>query len=331
MPLSMRQILRTVVAPACSTVTANMPRILMYHRFAATNEFRRLPTAVFEDQLRYLRRNFNVVSLREVVAHVLEGRCLPRNSVAITVDDGYEDFVELAYPLLQKYGVPATVYVVAAFVEGIDWLWMDKLRYIARIAKSGHYLLNYDEVAFSLRLGSDSERDAVWEYLADRALVMKASDRERLIQFVADELSVRVPKSPPPEFRSVTWADLQSLDSDSVEIGCHSMTHPILSHCSRDEQKSEVVDAKAFLEARLGRVVDSYCYPNGHAKDIDEHCIQLVADAGFTNAVLAAEGLVEKRTLPFEMPRIGAAMSLEGLKRQLDGVSWCASRLRTSG
>jgi peptidoglycan/xylan/chitin deacetylase (PgdA/CDA1 family) len=324
----MRNLLRSAISPACSAITAGMPRILMYHRFGGDGEFRRLPAGVFEEQLRFLRRSFRILSLREISAHLRNGSSLPLNALAITVDDGYVDFMELAYPLLQRYKTPATLYVVASFADGKDWLWMDKLQYIIRSANPGCYPLAAGERGCTLRLTSEVERDAAWESLADRGLGMSIADRARLIHLVAESLSVELPASPPPEFRSVTWDDLRSLDPALVEVGCHSMSHPILSRCSPDEQEVEIVDAKALLESRLGRLSESYCYPNGQAQDFDDNCVQLVAASGFRSAVVASEGLVDARTSPFQIPRIGAAMSLAGLKQQLDGVSWCASRLR---
>jgi peptidoglycan/xylan/chitin deacetylase (PgdA/CDA1 family) len=329
--LSMRNIFRTTIAPASAKITAGMPRILMYHRFGKDGEFRRLSARVFEEQLRFLKRTFHVVSLREIVAHIRNGASLPRNSLAITIDDGYVDFMDLAYPLLQKYEAPATLYVVAAFAEGDEWLWMDKLQYITSAAKLGRYPMRFCGSDRTLRICSDVERRAAWECLADRGLKMSVADRTELIHDVARSLSVELPRSPPPEFRSVTWTDLRSIDHDLIEVGCHSMTHPILSRCKPEEQKVEIVEAKALVEWRLGRTIQSYCYPNGQAQDFDENCLRLVASAGFSSAVVAYEGLVNKRTLPFEIPRIGAAMSLAELKQQLDGLSWCVSRLRQFG
>ena len=91
-------------------MTGSAPRILMYHRFAEGDTPRRLSQGLFEQHLDYLTKHFRVRRLTDVVEALREGRPIEPRTVVLTVDDGYADFVEYAYPLLQKYEVPATVF-----------------------------------------------------------------------------------------------------------------------------------------------------------------------------------------------------------------------------
>lgn len=102
--------------------------ILCYHRFtdAAQSDNRLVISARnFEQQMAYLQQQgYQVISLRELSLFLNGDRPLPDRSVAITVDDGYSSFLQVAYPILQKYGFPTTVFVYPEFVGGglgLNW------------------------------------------------------------------------------------------------------------------------------------------------------------------------------------------------------------------
>jgi peptidoglycan/xylan/chitin deacetylase (PgdA/CDA1 family) len=94
--------------------------ILMYHSFGAPGEAPgryRVPAIRFARQLALLRvLRYRVLRLSELGAALREGRPVPRRSVVLTFDDGYEDIYQHAFPLLRKYGFPATLFVVSARV-----------------------------------------------------------------------------------------------------------------------------------------------------------------------------------------------------------------------
>ena len=95
--------------------------ILCYHRFGTKTSKLNVTPAAFEQQMEWLARNgYTVVTLARL-ARFLEGKeALPAKSVAITIDDGYRSSYEIAYPILRKYGFPATVFLYTDFVGASD-------------------------------------------------------------------------------------------------------------------------------------------------------------------------------------------------------------------
>lgn len=95
--------------------------ILCYHRFGSRNSKLNVTPAAFDAQMDYLARNGYTVVTMERVARFLDGKeGLPAKSVAITIDDGYRSTFEIAYPILKKYGFPATVFLYTDFVGASD-------------------------------------------------------------------------------------------------------------------------------------------------------------------------------------------------------------------
>ncbi len=105
--------------------------ILCYHRFGARPSKLNVTPAAFDAQMDYLARNgYTVITLKRL-ARFLEGKeGLPAKSVVITIDDGYRSTYEIAFPVLRKYGFPATVFLYTDFVGASDamtWAQMKEM------------------------------------------------------------------------------------------------------------------------------------------------------------------------------------------------------------
>ena len=111
-------------------LTRSTPRILMYHRFSEKEKKNKVSAATFEQQLVYLKKHFTILSLSELRNYLIEGRKPPANTIVLTVDDGHEDFYRIAFPILKKHKVTATLFVITDFIEQKLWLWTDKITHL---------------------------------------------------------------------------------------------------------------------------------------------------------------------------------------------------------
>ncbi len=91
-------------------------RILMYHRIADLDNYDQLTVGVenFENQMAWLSSNRKVFSLSDVVERISKGKP-DTNLIAVTFDDGYLDNLEYALPILEKYQIPATIFITSDF------------------------------------------------------------------------------------------------------------------------------------------------------------------------------------------------------------------------
>src|SRR5690606_11167369 len=141
------------------------PLILMYHRIVSDPLLPGIGPDVFEQQLVYLKANFNVMSMAQLAEDIRNNQVKPY-SLAITFDDGHGDFYTHAWPLLRKHNLPAALYVSSGFVDQRYWLWPDLLRYVLiKTNKSSLKLDEFDE----LPLGRDSLLSS-WNTLGDYCL-----------------------------------------------------------------------------------------------------------------------------------------------------------------
>ena len=80
------------------------------------------------------KKHFPLVTLANLAGQIKSGIVEPGQAV-ITVDDGYRDFYDIAFPVLREEGVPATFFVTTGFIDGQIWLWPDLLEYALSAAQ----------------------------------------------------------------------------------------------------------------------------------------------------------------------------------------------------
>src|SRR5215468_5621262 len=214
--------------------------IVTYHRFSEREGGARISARAFAEQVEYLAAHYTLVPLSRL-AGCLRKRKLPPRLAAITIDDGYRDAYEIAFPILRKHCAPATVFVVTEFVEGTAWLWTDKPRYLTELAAPQAFEIGIEGRTLRLDLNGDASR-AVAAGLINAALKPLSEEaREASIERLAFELRVRLPERPPAEYSAINWAQAREMADAGVEIGSHTMTHPILTGLDDERLRDEVV------------------------------------------------------------------------------------------
>jgi len=326
--MSLKPIVGLLGGPLARRLTRSGGRVLMYHRFGTDAAGRRMTATSFEQQLRYLVRHFRVSPLRDVVQALHGGRALDARTVVVTIDDGYEDFREHAYPLLRRFEVPATLFVVTRFVDGDYWLWFDAVHYVLLQTARSRCALPIDGGILQLDLSSMPARQRAWSAIGERCLAMDGAGRETVIQTLQRELQIAIPERPVPAYRGMTWDEIRGLDRELIDIGSHTCTHPVLSRCSAADIAREVGDSRRIIERRLGRPVEAFCYPNGEPADYDERAVLAVKQAGYRCATVAHGGPIVSTADPYRLERIGAAREMVKFRSAVNGVTTLADGWR---
>jgi peptidoglycan/xylan/chitin deacetylase (PgdA/CDA1 family) len=301
------------------TMSASMARILMYHNFSGPGdtESDHVSMSEFRSQMKSVRQHFNVIPLSQLVEQLNLGVPLGRRTVALTIDDGRRNCYEFCFPVLKEFGIPATFFVVSSFIQGEDWIWTDKVLWLAAQPHSPNEL-------------APSRIEILFATLNQ----MRPIARNACIKIIAAGMGIHIPKEPPLKYAPCSWSELREMaDSELVEIGSHTVTHPILTSLTDQESWQELTVSRAQIEEGVGRQIGIFCFPNGKPQDYRDIHLRQVRDAGFTGAVVTRFGMVGEGMNCYDLPRIGISGRSDALSfsKYLDGVECYQEKLKTLG
>jgi peptidoglycan/xylan/chitin deacetylase (PgdA/CDA1 family) len=309
-------------------LTAEQPRILMYHRFVAEPGSGAVSARSFEKQVAHIAQHYRPMTVSEMIRCCFEGEKLPRHAIAITVDDGYRDFYDIAWPILRRYGVPATFYVTVGFVEGRLWLWPDQLTWILSHAPESATPFVAGKISVWPPSGPDNQR-IVFQRLVSHLLNIPDQEKHFFLQSLARHWQVCVPEQAPDWALAASWEQLAEMQSEGLEVGGHTVTHPSLSQVSFEQAREEIMGTRDSLAAHLGNARRSFCYPNGTLSDFVGSQVQLIREAGFTGAVVAFADR-QGQSQRYAMRRHSSAENPFQFYKAVSGVEYLAHRFRNT-
>lgn len=306
--------------------TAGQPRLLMYHRFSRSPKHGHVCAKTFEEQVALISRFYKPFTVSEMVERHYEGNDLPPHSIAITVDDGYKDFYDIAWPILKKYKVPATFYVTTGFIDGRLWLWPDQLKWLLRNAPTSTESVQLKGMKLTSSV-ADTGVDQFFEQLVALLLGMPDEEKHACLEELARNWSLKLPETAPADFQAASWAQLEELQAGGVEIGGHTVSHPSLGRVGLEQAEREIVGCSTELNEHLGVQPRTFCYPNGTPADFVGAQVSIVRDAGFTGAVVAfadAQGMGQR----FAIRRHSSSEDMFQFNKAVSGIEWLGRVLR---
>jgi peptidoglycan/xylan/chitin deacetylase (PgdA/CDA1 family) len=296
-------------------LTAGMPRILMYHNFSGPNGTD--PDALNVEGVRrqfiHLKRHYRVVPLLQLAQQLASGRKLDRHTVALTIDDGRRSCYEFFFPLLKEFELPATIFVVSSFIRRENWIWTDRVIWLSEQSNPPKHLV-------------PGELDGVFQSLNR----MRPEDRNAWIDKMAASAGLIFPKTIPEKYAPCSWSELREMaNSGLMEIGSHTVTHPILSSLTDEESWDELTRSRAQIGEGIGQTVDCFCYPNGMLGDYRPSQVRQVELAGYTCSVIAQFGMVNHAGDRYRLPRIGVGRKSEitEFSKYVDGFAYYQQKL----
>jgi peptidoglycan/xylan/chitin deacetylase (PgdA/CDA1 family) len=259
------------------------------------------------------------IHLGELV-QCLKSGSVPPKSVAVTFDDGYADNLYEAKPVLERYAIPATVFVCTGYAgEEFWWDELDRLVMSSGSAlgalrlEAGKKSFAWDQPEVSPEAGLESRkkfRHALYQFL----LELNVEEQNQAMDVIRSWSGVT---SNEITARAMTHEELAQLTKDGlIETGAHTRHHPMLSRLAVERQREEIVSNKRELEEILGRRVDGFAYPNGRATDDAK---RIVREAGFAYACTSLHDVVRPASDLHELTRfwqkdVDGKKFLRGLK-----------------
>ena len=302
--------------------------ILMYHR-VTEQEIDPWTMCVtsqhFAEQLATLQKEFNPISLRQLVQAQKEGK-IPERAVAVTFDDGYADNLHNAKPLLEQYRIPATVFIANGHIGNDREFWWDELeRILLQPGKLPESLtLRINGKSFKWELGDNTgygknkhqrtnENSGVVSchenYRLNRSLYftihqllqpLTEVDQNKVIEELLVWAGIKPVRR--STYRTLSVDELRTLSQgEFIEVGAHTVTHPLLSGLPESVQQDEVQRSKITLEESIGQQVRSFAYPYG---SYTNETVAIIRKAGFDCACSTTSDSVWRGNDRFQLPRV---------------------------
>ncbi|MDD2760875.1 MAG: polysaccharide deacetylase family protein, partial [Methylomonas sp.] len=231
--------------------------ILIYHRVLDEPDFMRpdeVDKEAFTWQMELLAKHFNVLPLAEALER-MQSDTLPPRAVCVTFDDGYADNYTNALPILQKFGLTATFFIASGFLDG-GRMWNDSV--IEAVRNFDGTVLDLSEIGLGLFDTADADRKCQSaQEIIQQIKHQSFEERSRCIDFIVTK-SQNLPND-----LMMSSEELKKIHQSGMEIGGHTVNHPILAKLDEQAGSREISDNKAFLEQWLGTKVIYFAYPNG--------------------------------------------------------------------
>lgn len=282
--------------------------ILMYHSVNdVSNDRIHTPivsTTNFERQMKFFASHANVISLDEYIDCVRTGVQLLADSVIITFDDGYKDSFTNAYPILRKYGLPATFFLATAYIGTGKAKWEDRLSYLIKRSTVEAFSVELEALHGNKLFSIRQRKDKL--IVIDRLvrLLDKITNSER--QQVSDQIQLQLDVDP-REFEKddlmLSWEEVRKMSTaPGISFGAHGVTHCPISTLSEKETRKEVLNSKKQIEAEIDKEVRFFSFPYGELADSTTK--SLLKSYGFDCAVTGVYGRNDLSSDLFQLKRV---------------------------
>ncbi len=288
--------------------------VLMYHRILPEQDPRArlekpgmmVTPATFRMHMHLIKQHFDVLSLSQWIKRKHTGETLAARCCAITFDDGWVDNYEFAYPILQEFNLPATIFLVSDMIGSNRLFWPERLaRVLNEIALSCPEKWNHPGLKWMKREAVSYDYASVppdqeqLSELVQRVKNLRDDEIHAHIDIIEDELKLDINAEP----SLLNWQQIAEMSqSGLIEAGSHTCRHIRLDAGQNEEiLKQEIIQSKSQIEKQLGQSVEAFCYPNG---DYSPRAVELVKQ-NYQCAVTTSKGWNTINTDEHLLNRIG--------------------------
>ena len=278
----------------------------------------------FEEHLAVIREHYRPLRFLDLAQPSARRT---RGGIVITFDDGYRDNLLTAKPLLERYQVPATVFITTGYVGAHREFWWDELERLVlqpgtlpeelslvvegrtmrwQLGRCAEYSQDAYELARRWSVLDASNSHARHRVYRELALMLRPLDERRRDVVLSQLRTIAgVASEPRGTHRPLVAEEVRELARGPwIDVGAHSRTHPVLAALPEETQREEIACSKASLEEMTQRPVPAFSYPYGSIGDVSAGTVAEVRKAGYSCACLTAAGRVSRVTDALRLPRL---------------------------
>ncbi len=285
-----------------------LPKVLREGTFSHSGII--VDDAIFEMQVRYLKKIFKVVTLEEFSRKHREGINFDRPACLITFDDGWKDNYTYAYPILKKYEMPATIFMPVNYIDNNIQFWQEKLTgilmdmYFMGKDNTDNYQMYFDLLKkYNLQEIMSVSEDNIRSSVAEEVSKMKMLTYKEIEQIIAGlSENVEFSKGGMENCDSfLSWDEVRQMKDDGISFGSHGMNHKILTNVTSSEAEYEIAESMKVLKNKINEDISSISYPNGNYKS---NIIEMVKSHGYQTAFSTENGFVDMADNPYSLKRV---------------------------
>ncbi|WP_376691959.1 polysaccharide deacetylase family protein [Wenzhouxiangella sp. EGI_FJ10409] len=274
--------------------------ILYGHRVSDDDEgyMQGLPPHCLDEQLAYLCRHYEIISLDTLVSCLESGQRVPEKSIVLTFDDGFRDNYENAFPRLQKHRAPATIFLVTGSIDTGQLPWSQRLGFLFQHTQARWF--RHELLSEELPLSSICERRQAYMAIKAHVRHMGQTQRERVLARVSKDLAVD-----PPMDRMMTWEHAREMQAAGIEMGAHTVSHSLLANIDPDDARREMAQSRDAITEKLDVKHPKFCFPAG---SWNHSLVETARQLGMRSLFIPARSRVINQigaVDPFSMGRMG--------------------------
>lgn len=287
--------------------------ILMYHGISEKNitslenfDGKHVHRKLFEKQIVYLKKHYNIISLNKYIKSVNGTKKLPKNPVILTFDDGYRNNFTVLLPIIRKYVFPAIIYLPTKQIG---------TKIIHSNASIVSFLIsNTKKKDIELKVGNRNnfyDLRSKKKKLKSIIIILKKlnSLSKNEVKYVLNQIkkqtAIKLPRNDDNLFL-MSWKEVMELNNfkQYMSFGSHTLTHPNLTKLTASEIKKELKSSKEELEMIFGTKIQHLAYPYGY---YNNYVSEISKDVGYSSGVTTEYGYNRKGTSLFKLKRIAVS------------------------
>lgn len=273
----------------------------------------------FEKQIKYLRQNFEIISLDDLHECLTNGYKIHPSQVLITFDDGYKNNVTLVAPFLNSLNIPFSVFISTKHID-------KGIRFPTYYVRAAFFYTEKHNAYFpclkkSFDLGTPKNRKRAEKILTQILLTAPQHTVNRVVEDLID----LVPSDKWAEINHIfssdepmTWEDAKTIHESGATIGSHCHDHFIMhSDQSQKEVDYQLKTSKDLIEKRLG-LCKYFAYPFGEMDSISRDSVIRVTESDYNLGLTVVRGEIRSESNPYILPRFGAPFNVETLRFKMN-------------
>lgn len=285
-------------------MNTNAALILIYHRVAQLDcdpQWLAVPPDLFDEQMEVLARRWRPIALAEL-ANALRHGYVPEDAIAVTFDDGYADNWTHAAPILDRHDVPATIFVTTHGDAPDRELWWDELERLT-LVDSEPLTTGRSRGIWNVSMPADTPKRRKYVEMHDVLRRQPAVSRWAVLNQLQQVAGLSC--EPRSTHRLMTHDEIASAaNTGLIEIGAHTVTHPVLAMQAPEDQRWEMATSRNELAEIIGRPVDAISYPYGGRLDYTATTVAIARSIGFTCGCANQPGVVTAESNRWALPRV---------------------------